>query len=179
MEARVAFRARAMLDYIMTNEGPPVIVSSEVPIEELDDPALLDFLAYWERLRGEHWAPSWAAFDLLGLDLAAIPRVAVVDVLRDPLDFKYRFWGTAHVQNKGVELTGKRLGAAPRLRGGTPVEEYTAVAEQKRPLASRAVISLAESERRLPFDQAMLRLPLSNDGDRVDHVISMASWKRV
>ncbi len=153
-------------------------ISSEIPIEALEDPALVGFLAYWNRLRGERWAPAWREFDLMALDMAAVPNVVVMDVLRDPLDFKFRFWGTGHVRNKGVELTGQRLGQAPRLRGDTPLLEYSAVAEEKRPLASRDEITLEESARRLPFHQTMLRLPLSDRGEQVDNIVSMASWRK-
>jgi hypothetical protein len=62
---------------------------------------LNDVFAYWEELRGDLVTPPWRAFDWMRLPPAVIPWCAVVDVHEDPLDFVYRFWGTARTALQG------------------------------------------------------------------------------
>jgi len=95
----------------------------------------------------------------------------VVDVLTDPLQLKYRFWGTANVKVKGVEMTGRLVDEFPGRRAAIAKEEYHRVISERRPMAflDRLVLPERSGGRfssRAAFDQITLRLPLSNDGNR-------------
>ena len=148
-------------------------------VEDITRPEVMAFFKYWEERSGDRFAPSWKEFDLMALDPKSVPYVVVADVVSDPLDFIIRFWGTAHVSRKGVDKTGRSVGATPAFRGRTPFHEYTWVMNQKQPLLARDIINLHEFGGMLDFEQEILRLPLSDDGQDVHHVVSLASWDKV
>jgi len=155
-----------------------VIPSAEVPIDTLDHPHQIGFLDYWRSLKGDRLAPAWEEFDLMALDLRSIPHVAVVDVVGTPLpDFIYRFWGTAHVRQKGVDKTSKSVLDPPQLRGSAAFDEYTIIVAEKRPLAARGMVEFPHLAR-TPFLQTVLHLPLSGDGETVDKIATLAHWAK-
>jgi hypothetical protein len=158
---------------------PPSGKSSRVAIDEIATPEIRAFIEYWDSLRGDAFAPSWKAFDLSALEPKSIPYVVVADVIHDPLDFIIRFWGTAHVSRKGVDKTGRSIIAKPDLRGATAFDEYREVVEEKHPVASRDIVNLQTFSNLLPFEQSLVRLPLSDDGKNVHHVVSLAQWEKV
>ena len=51
--------------------------------------------------------------------------------------------------------------------------------ENRQPFASRDAVNLLDTVGKPPFRQTLVRLPLSDDGDRVNHIVSLASWERV
>ena len=82
-------------------------------------PIIDEALAYWHRIRGARPMPSRA--DLNPADIPTLlPFVILVDVLRDPLDFRYRLIGTeidriVHRNYKDIrfsELSDKKRGSA-------------------------------------------------------------------
>ena len=99
--------------------------------------------------------------------------------MHDPLDFIIRFWGTGHVTRKGIEKTGKSVNSKPDFRGQTAFEEYRTVVTEKKPLASRDMVNLQDFSDMLPFEQFLVRMPLSNDGHDVHNVVSLAWWEKV
>jgi len=152
---------------------------SQVSIEEIATPEIDAFIAYWDELRGDAFAPSWKSFDLSALDPRSIPYVVVVDVVHNPSDFIIRFWGTAHVSRKGIDKTGKSINEKLDFRGSAASNEYLKVVEEKRPIASRDIVNLHEFSDMLPFEQRLVRLPLSNDGRDVHHIVSLAQWEKI
>ncbi len=132
-----------------------------------------DVLAYWERQRGAAFAPTWYSFRLEDLPPTALPWCSVVDVLRDPVDFQFRFWGTVRRDLLGQEITGELLS---RLRG--PVgqatwEENMIVVEAGKPIYFRLH---AVRDGHEPLNYGVLRLPLSDDGEAVDKIFTMMYW---
>lgn len=148
-------------------------------IEEVATPGIMSFYRYWDGLRGARFAPSWREVHLEDLDPKIIPYIVVCDVLHDPLRFLVRFWGTQHVARKGADKTGKLIGSKPDFRGSMAMAEYTAVVEEKVPVASRDMVDLSDFGRMLPFEQALVRFPLSGDGVNVHHVISVTAWNEI
>lgn len=148
----------------------------EIAIDGIADPSVKEFLDYWNSLRGERFAPSWKEFKLQALDPKTISHIVVVDVHRDPLDFVFRFWGTAHVHTKGIDKTGKSLLEVPRFREASPVDEYSRVVNEKRPLAIQDMVKISNQDG-VQLSQTSLRLPLSDDGKEVDKVISCVIWE--
>ncbi len=134
---------------------------------------------YWDRLRGKAFAPSWRQFELPALEPKSIPFVVVADVVHEPLDFIIRFWGTAHVSRKGVDKTGQSITQKPNFRGDVGFEEYRLVLTEKALLASRDIVNLHDFSDLLPFEQTLVRLPLSDDGVNVHHVVSLAQWEKI
>ena len=65
---------------------------------------------YWVGLRPEGGLPSRADIDPADLK-ADLPHLMLLEVLNDPLDFRYRLVGTAVDRFSGVGRTGKRVSA--------------------------------------------------------------------
>jgi len=145
----------------------------EVEIDEvIADPRMRVFLDYWNELRGRRFAPSWSEFDLLALGTDVIPHMIVVDVHRGPLDFIFRFWGTAHLNAKRFEKTGKSVRDVPQFRDdASPFDEFSRVTSEKRPFAARDPIRIPGRDGHEILEW-ILRLPLSGDGAEVDKIIS-------
>lgn len=80
-----------------------------------------EFLAYWDRQRGDRWAPLWSEFKLFDLPPQIIPMTVVVDVEgEDPgaARFVYRFWGTRRAELYGKESMGQEVRDALRINRG-------------------------------------------------------------
>jgi hypothetical protein len=70
------------------------------------NPKVVRFLNYWLSLKPTDGLPGRQHFDPLDIpDL--MPRVWMLDVLREPLRFRYRFAGTKEVETLQREVTGK------------------------------------------------------------------------
>jgi len=84
---------------------------------QLASPLLRRFHAYWDSKRGARSMPSFADIDPLEFPWA-LGNVTLVDVLYDPLRFRYRLVGGAHVTRLGTDMTGKLVDefASPTLR---------------------------------------------------------------
>jgi hypothetical protein len=50
--------------------------------------------------------------------------MVLVDVERDPLDFRYRYIGTRVRENMNAEWTGKRLSEIPMQRAPNPIWQH-------------------------------------------------------
>jgi len=95
-------------------------------------------------------------------------NLILVDVLRDPLRFRYRLMGSNLTRPAGMELTGKFLDEHPdptfrRIAIG----HYTDVAQTARPCATR--YDMVMDNRRRRYD--LLLLPLAADGATVDMIL--------
>jgi len=148
----------------------------EIKIDDITNPEMNAFLDYWQSLRGPRFAPSWKEFDLLALDAKSIPYITVVDVHHDPLDFVFRFWGTAHVNAKGLDKTGKSVIDDPHFKAVSGFDEFKQVIDKKLPLAVQDTAKFPNQDaEQVPI--MVLRLPLSDNGKDVDKVISLVRWE--
>jgi hypothetical protein len=139
----------------------------------LTDPALLDsklreLWVYWLSRRPENSLPGRRDIDPLDIP-RLMPYVALVDILRDPLDYRYRLTGTKFVEMIGHDRTGMR---AREIFTGPLLE--TTVALIGRLIESGA--PLAFEGRLFWIDKAYYRfqtliLPLAADGKMVDMAV--------
>lgn len=142
-----------------------------------EDPAYQSCYAYWLRLKEQSWAPSWRQWRWTEVSAELIPYFVVVDVTYDPVDFTYRFWGTANTNMHGIDLTHKSISdiRSPVTAKNTS-EQYTQVVE------SRATIGSLHQMQTVTFlqshSQLALRMPMSNDGTQVDQIVSFIDWRR-
>jgi hypothetical protein len=151
--------------------------SEEIDLDALDA-LLASCLAYWRGLGNGDRLPAWRDIDMVALPPDVLPLVTVVDIdwSRGTVDadaLAYRFWGTGHVRAKNIERTGSRISEHSNR---TPVveAEYLKVIERRQPMAFRKNILIEEPLRAVL--QTSVRLPLSNDGVRVDNVLSASVW---
>jgi hypothetical protein len=86
----------------------PPLISADWRMETLRDSRLRKLVAQWERMRRHRVLPTRRDVD--PAEFADIlPYVFMVDVLRDPLDFRFRLAGTNFREVAGLEVTGKRI----------------------------------------------------------------------
>lgn len=150
--------------------------SQEERLDCLAAPALVKTYAYWRKVTpAGAIGPAWGVFKLHELPAEAISHALVVDVFPDPLDFRYRYWGTAHVERKKIDRTGRKTSEEhPQGRGPMVASEYAAVVERRAPIVFSRMIEFPEG--RLPLPQIALRLPLSQDGENVTGIASVTNW---
>lgn len=156
--------------------------TDEIAIETLS-PLLRSCLDYWLEIRGNRRYPAWRDVDMIQLPSSTLPLVTVIDVLWDlgpPINadkMRYRFWGTGHVNAKKIERTGT-LVSEHSNRVSVVAREYLSVIETGEPKAFAKNIRIDKSQHVLrAVRQSTIRLPLSNDGARVDHVMSASEWQ--
>ncbi len=146
----------------------------EIPVDQTDTVGCQACLNLWQTVRGEVFAPSWPAFDLLQLPSDVVPFISVVDVQFEPLDFKYRYWGTGHVQLKNEERTGILVSEImPEERAELNYVEYSMVFETRQPKAFAH--NRRTKDNSFPLAHLNLRLPLSDDGQRDDKIVTYSS----
>lgn len=131
----------------------------------------------WERSRGEALAPPWSQFDWDSAPADLVPSFAVVEVRRHPLDFIYRYWGTERTRLQGRDYTGCSVNDfRPRAIALKAFGEYTKVVETRAPLYL-TTYGLTDSNS-APFTYHLLRLPYSEDGMSVDHILGVGLYDR-
>ena len=87
------------------SENSYLVYTSETDTSSWN-PKVTRFLKYWLSLKRKEDLPGRQHFDPLDIpDLMS--RVWMLDVLREPLRFRYRLAGTKEVETLGREVTGK------------------------------------------------------------------------
>lgn len=132
------------------------------------DPILLDVLALWQSVRNGRSMPARQDMtpQLLRRHLG---WVHIFDVVQEPLDFRFRLYGSRIAEVLGVDATGKLLTEAfsgPFLNSLFPA--FEALVREKRPLLLQSSGAGADKEF-LPITSMML--PLSDDDERVDAIL--------
>ena len=126
-------------------------------------------LTYWNELRAARWAPGWTEFNLVDLDTDVVPYTIVVDVMAEPLDFVYRFWGTGNTVYIGYDCTGKSV-RDNEMFSQKVFDECRQVCDQRRPMVFHTKALKPNGTYR---EYYRLRLPLSDDGKTVTKVVSI------
>ena len=134
-------------------------------------------LRVWNDLRkNEAFAPAWSVAELLKFPASTIPYFTVVEAHGSPREFPYRFWGTGHVDVKGIDYTGRAPAEhQPEEHGDAIDREFHMVANERQALAF--VHDLRPQADLTSLFQECLRLPFSNDGVTVTHVVSYSDWQ--
>ncbi len=154
----------------------PEPISRQLSPEGFDDPDYQACYDLWLRTKGSRWAPAWQEWNWLELPVNLIPYFLVVDVRYDPLDFVYRFWGTANVTMHKVDMTGKSVDMirSPLTRKHT-TEQYMEVVENRKAIAD--IYTIQTVNHVVTHSQTTLRMPMSNDGRVVDQIVSFTDWR--
>lgn len=135
----------------------------------LDDPILCDLFAYWDRLRGERVAPSYAEVDPLDMPARILPYLLIAEVVPDEPARRYRF------RLCGTEIEGVYGGGM----GGRHVDElgkgayrdYMQGLYDKLVASRRPVYSVGSYHGRTVWTKRLM-LPLSADANAIDVVLS-------
>jgi len=134
-------------------------------------PDLIEVFDYWQQKRGKRFAPGRSDIEPLDL-IRVLPRIMLVDVVSDPLGFRYRLSGTGIAGVHGEELTGLApLDLRPAEYGRLIDRHYRQCVSERRPLLH--LIMLDSTHRSRAY--ARLLLPLSNDGEHVNMLMAVDS----
>ena len=136
---------------------------------EIKSPKLRQLYDDWNSRRHGREFPSRADFDPLELKYV-LGTLSLVDVLRDPLRFRYRFHGSTMADLIGTNMTGKFLDEMTDRRYYEKANAtFREVVKSRAPFGGsyrRFVTDLRT------WDYDVLVLPLSGDDKTIDMLIS-------
>ncbi|MDD9877128.1 MAG: hypothetical protein OXR84_06770 [Magnetovibrio sp.] len=166
------------------NVLPPkfdVKVLESLPASEaiLESHGLGQPVAYWDSLRQARRSPvgpRWSDIDLMRVPPNLIQGTMVVDVLMDPLDFRIRFWGTGLVRAFEMDLTGERLSTVDHhgLMAAF-VDQAPRLVIDAKPQFMINRVSVSEDR---ALELPIVRLPLSDDGEKVSGIMTVIHIRR-
>ncbi len=131
---------------------------------------LMGMYVVWASFPKSPDLPLAACFSLEMVPSKLLPWSVLVDVEDDPLDFRFRFWGTERTNLIGAEMSGKLLSgiAEKTMREGNRYEYEDVVKRGKAVLCNTPIVTRTGINSSRPS----IRLPFSNDGRRVSRVFS-------
>ena len=132
--------------------------------------------AYWCRLKGERSSPEWRDWDWMQLPVKLIPYFIVVDVIYEPRDIIYRYWGTASANMHGIELTGKSVNDIRSSETKKTIAQYEEVIECHEAIGAAYVVQAGKYAE--PHVRTILRMPFSDDGERVTQIATYCDWSK-
>ena len=124
----------------------------------------------WAELPKSPELPLASGFSLEFVPPKLLPWSVLVDVEIDPLDFRFRFWGTERTNLIGAEMTGKLISdiAHESMREGNR-KEYQNVYRHGQAVLCRTPIVMRSG---LESVRTSIRLPLSDNGVEVSRIFS-------
>lgn len=158
----------AVFERFVIAEGPPHVKFTRLNRDEIVSPEFRFVYDLWAGKRGGRRAPSRNDFDPAEMR-QALPRLILVDVVRDPPDFRYRLAGTETFFIHGTELTGRSvLGISPAKQGQLVWNDLCEMVETWEPQHVQLEFVSQDGHAR---SYRVLRLPLSSDAETVDMVL--------
>jgi hypothetical protein len=152
----------------------PGLDAVESILRNARNPELRGLLEYWVAIHPGDRLPSRQDFDPLKVR-KALPNIVLTDVERDPYRFRIRLMGTAVVAAMQRDFTGRYLDEVwPDAQNQLLVRHRVEVAETGLP---NYRYGLSPTPFRLgfaPLERAFL--PLAEDGERVDMILSMVAY---
>lgn len=143
-------------------------------------PVLLDLHDYWQSRRGAQAFPARADIDPVDIP-ALLEHLLLVDVLQDPLDFRYRLVGGHIVHHAGHNIQGKTVrgllegeNSPDRSVQAKAMDLGKMVSDHKEPVFAqlRYHSGTSNSEKLLH----MVLLPLGEQGGGVNMVLGGLSY---
>lgn len=143
---------------------------------DLDDmsPELRPVLDHWKALKpSDAIGPAWQDYDLLDIPPKLLPAAIVVDVDPETRAMVYRYFGSQIADVFGADRTGKVIADLPDFYVEASTKTYGWVIDEKKP-----VLHTLEYIRDYAKSRVMeiIRLPLSDNGADVSHVVSVAGF---
>jgi hypothetical protein len=135
--------------------------------QQKSHPDIRKMLAYWQDKRRGRVMPSRADIDPVEL-VRFLPNIILVDVVPDDRRFVYRLVGTAEVEVRGNDPTGKSVAEA--FFAAVPadaLDRYEEVCKTCAPLYEEDDFQAVDRY----VSEANLFLPLSDDGENVNMIM--------
>jgi len=122
------------------------LITADWNMDRLRQPVLRDLHAYWNSRRRNRSMPARADIDVVEIP-ALLPYVFLVDVLEEPLDFRFRLAGTHFRESTGQEVTGKRIVEVfPQQFGDEVRRIWGKAVEERRPVLGRGDLWISGRE---------------------------------
>ncbi|WP_268914401.1 PAS domain-containing protein [Arenibaculum pallidiluteum] len=122
---------------------------------------------YWNRIRGDMAVPRRASLDPLDIP-ELLSFTILVDVLSDPLDFRYRLVGTEMEFLSSVRLTGRKFSEIPHIeRRGKLWGDHETVIRTRAPVVGTVMYGGPDKHVRAVCHGLF---PLSTTGEVVDKI---------
>jgi hypothetical protein len=140
---------------------------------DIQAPELRRLYEDWEQRRRGREFPARADFDPLDIRYI-LGDLSLVDVLRDPLRFRFRLHASNVVDRGGIDMTGRLLDEMPdERRRSNAMGHYLKVLEQRQP----SILSLRnEYTDNRSWHCEVLVLPLATDGVTIDMLMAAFGW---
>lgn len=128
-------------------------------------------LAYWNAKRGDRFAPTWKDISLIEFEPRVIPLISVTDITEKPLRSTYRYWGSGLTTAFAGDFTGRSVADVPPKSLG--VNGQSGCGRILRDRAPHVQVREYRNARDLRGRAIILRLPLSDDGETVNHGLNV------
>ena len=130
-------------------------------------------LDYWDSKRRGRRMPARRDIEPAEI-LVLLPYVVLVDVERDPVDFRYRLVGTGVAARIGRDRTGERFSALLQQSEGSEAwKTALRIPEEKRPIVSN--IPYVDFNR-WASSYREISMPLSEDNDVVNMIFGVLQF---
>lgn len=141
---------------------------------DIKSPELRRLNEDWEQRRRGREFPARADFDPVDLKYI-LGDLSLIEVLHDPLRFRFRLHASNLVDRGGIDLTGRLLDDLPdERRRNNALRHYHTVIESRRP----SVVFLEnEYTDQRSWHCEVLVLPLAADGVTIDMLMLAFAWQ--
>ena len=133
---------------------------------------VLDFFAYWERIRARRTAPSWADVNPAAIK-HLLPYLLVGEVQHEPFDLRYRLVGSEVVASYGYDPTWDSLRSTHRAAEDIWFQLYRRVIDTGLPCFGQYSLPTGPGEL-ARVDTGSF--PLAKPGGAIDRVIEVEDW---
>jgi hypothetical protein len=143
-------------------------------VEKIADRRLIELYLYWDRLRGNRFAPSRREVDPAAIPLL-LPHLLITELVGEPARCRFRLVGTEVERHFGTTMTGRFVDELMRGEYLAFIKGlYWRLASDRVPVYSENTYGSdggwdAYSD---VFRTSRLLLPLSSDGRRVDMALA-------
>lgn len=129
--------------------------------------------AYWADKGGPDYLPRRS--DINPFEIPDLIRnVVIIDVLRDPLDFRYRLMGTAITDHLEMDRTGQKMSEIPFQKAPSVIwQSCSQVVSEKRPVITDVPYVGPRSEFKEAHD---IVLPLFDERGDVDKLLIFVDY---
>ena len=142
-------------------------------------PRLAEFRRIWDAARSDRFAPSWRDLNFDAFPSDMLPYMYLVDVLKDPYRFRYRFVGTKVCDLEGRDYTNKFVhDLQPSTLAAAAVREFLKFTRNPKPVFFMMLADKDDPSQRLYRVYGGARLPLSDDGENLTQIIALAQFER-
>lgn len=165
---RLPVFTRLMVTGLPSDPRLPDSVAAERFLAQVDDERLTTAYRYWDGLRGERFAPSYAEVDPVEIP-QLLRHLLVIEIETNATSrrYRYRLCGTEVEQHFGGPMRGRYIDTLMQGRYLTYIENlYDRLVERRSP-----IYSVSTYDQRA-FHTKRLMLPLSSDARVVDMVLA-------